>query len=127
MTEVEEMMVKLKTEELALHDDLVGDNAAHARALMDNVCVQCDKKNVVKKSGEAMRLLAAEKNKWKNNAVVEQLKMDVLTVRMKAAEEIGTLTASLEQAKKKVCDLEKERDSAIRELGSLGEGKERAE
>lgn len=52
------------------------------------------------------------------------LKKDVLTVAIKAGEQIGTLTASLEQAEKEPCQL-KRKDVATKELGDQREGWER--
>lgn len=42
VAKVEEMMEKLKVENLSLHGELVAEKRAHARALMDNFCFQRD-------------------------------------------------------------------------------------
>lgn len=74
-----------------------------------------------------MRLLTAEQAKREISAVVEQHKKNVLSATIKAEEQIGTLTASLEQTQKEIGALKKEKDAVIHELGELREGKERAE
>lgn len=47
MMKVEEMMEKLKTKNLSLHDELVAEKTAHAHALMGNVSLQPDMKKAV--------------------------------------------------------------------------------
>lgn len=51
--------------------------------------------------------------------MVEQLKMDVSAVTMKAGEQTGALTASLEQARKTGEVWKRENESVTRELGTL--------
>lgn len=68
---------KPKDGELALHGDLVAERAAHTRALMDNMCLQRDRKKAVEEKKKAVRLLAVEKTKRENSTVIEQLKKDV--------------------------------------------------
>lgn len=107
MMEVEELMEKLKMENLVLHDDLFARKTANACGSMDNVCFQRDMKKVVKEKDEFARLSPAEKAQRENSAVVKQLKKVVLIVLMEAGEQIGTLTASLEKAVKEIFELKK--------------------
>lgn len=51
---------------------LVAEKAAHPRLLLDNVCLQQDAKKVVEVKENNVRLLVADKAKWKNSEVVEQ-------------------------------------------------------
>lgn len=101
---------------MALHGDSVAGRTAHARALIDNVRLQRDKKKVVKEKETFPRLLAAENDKEEGSAVWEQVRKEILTVTMKLSEQIGVLAASLEVAKKVVFELRKNRDAVIREL-----------
>lgn len=76
----------------------------------------------MKEKEEVAWLFAAERAKRKNFAVVEQLTKDVSAVTMKAGEQVGAPTASLEQLVKEFGELMKEREIAIRALGELCEG-----
>lgn len=49
MEKVEVMIGKLRTENLALHVEIVAERAAHARALIDNFRLQRDREKTVKK------------------------------------------------------------------------------
>lgn len=71
MVKIEDMMEKLKTKSLSLHGELVAERTAHACALIDNICLQQDKKKAVEEMEEAARLLPAKRTKQKNSAVVE--------------------------------------------------------
>lgn len=71
--------------------------------------------------------MVADKAEREHSPVVEQLKKDVASVKMKASEQNGTLTASLEQDKKEVVELKKEKDAALQESGDVRYGTEHAE
>lgn len=63
MERLEEMMKKLRTEDLALHSELVVKKTANARVLLENVRLQWDMKKVVTENEETARLLSAERVK----------------------------------------------------------------
>lgn len=84
MAEEEEMVEKLKAENLGFYGELIAKKTAHARALLNNVRLQKEMKKVMKEKKEVARLLTAEKPKRGDSVVVEQLITDVLTVTMKA-------------------------------------------
>lgn len=62
---VEELVEKLKPENWTLHGQLMAEKLAHARALLENVCLQQDMKKVFKGFAETVRLLIAEHAKHK--------------------------------------------------------------
>lgn len=93
LSTVEEMIDKLKTDNVALHGELVSEKAAHARALMDNICSQQEQKRIVEEREVVARRLAEEKSKRDHSEVIEQLKRSVAAVTWKATEEGGALTA----------------------------------
>lgn len=124
ITKAEEMMEKLKTESLSSHDELVSERTAYARAFIKNIRLKRVRKKAVEKKEGVTRLLAAERAKRENSALVEPLKKNVATVTAKASEQVGALVPSLGVAEKKVEVLKKEREGAIRELGELCAGKE---
>lgn len=66
MAKAEEMIVKLKAENLALHGELTAKKAVYARALMDNARLQRDIKKVVKEKEKTERLLTGEQAKREN-------------------------------------------------------------
>lgn len=95
---VEEMIEKLKAENLALYGEPVVEKTARARLLLDSVRLQPSMKKMVKEKKETALLFAVEKAMRENRVVMEQLKKDVLTVALKVRKQIGTLAASLKQA-----------------------------
>lgn len=70
MVKVEEMMEKLKAKSLFLHGELVAKKVAHARALINKICLQRDSKKTVEENEGTARQLAAEITKRENSAVV---------------------------------------------------------
>lgn len=58
-----EMVELLKTEGLALHSEVVTEKTAHARALLDNVCLQRNMEKLIRKEEKIARLLIVEKGK----------------------------------------------------------------
>lgn len=127
LVKVEEMTKKPKLETLALHEELIAARLAQARALLNDVRLQRDMEDVVQKKEKTARLLTVGQPKQEKSTVVEQRKKDVLTVIMKAREQIGTLTASLEQAQKTVDALKKEVFTASQRSAEWREDKERSE
>lgn len=127
MERVEEMIEKLKAENLALPGQLVAKKSAHARALLNNARLPRNMQRVMKEKVEAARLVTLEQGKRENSAVMEQLKKDVMTVTMKAGKQIGALTASLEQVLKKVDVLKMEKATLAQNLDERRECKDRAE
>lgn len=112
----------LKAESLSLHGKQVAERASHLSAETDSIHRQGDKKNAVEEKEDALWLFAVEKTNQKNSAVVKQPEKNVSTVVMKAAEEIGAVTTSLEQDVTNCGEMEKERGGAIRELCKLCKG-----
>lgn len=98
MAKAGEMMEKLSAKNLALHGKFFVEKMASARVLMNDICLQQDRKKKVDEKKGVAWLLAAEKATQENGAAVEQVKKDVLAVLMKAGEQVGALTASLELA-----------------------------
>lgn len=74
MPTVEEMIENVKVERFSLHGELGAEKRTHARALMDNIHLRQNREKAVGEKKEAALLLAAEKGKQKNSAVVEWLK-----------------------------------------------------
>lgn len=95
LVKVEEMMEKLKTENLLSHVGLVGEWAGDDHALVSSFRLQRDWKKAVEEKEEALRLLALEKTRRENIAVIEHFKENVLTATMKAIKEIGGSATSL--------------------------------
>lgn len=119
LVKVKKILEKLQEKNASLYGVLVAKKTAHARASMDNIRLQREKKKAVTVREEAAWLLTEEKSKRENSAVVEQLKNDVSAVTLKAGERIGSLAASLEQAEKGVEKLKKGRETVIRVVGKL--------
>lgn len=107
----------LKTEKLSLHGKLGAERAALARELMHSIRLKRDRKKAVEEKEEAAHLLAAEKTRRENSAVAELLKEDVLTVALKAAEQIGALSVLLGQVVMEIEALKTRREFVIHELG----------
>lgn len=91
---------KLDAENLVLHEELIVEKMHHARALLNSVRLQRDMKRAVKEKDGTVRLLAPGHAMFESSAMEEQLRKGVFTVTIKAGEQIGTLTASLEQVQK---------------------------
>lgn len=107
MAKMEMMMEQHRLENLELHGKVVTHETAHARSLLGTFSLRWDMMMVAKKKAMIVCLLAAEKAKRENSAVVKELRKDVLTATMKAGEQIGAVAASLEQAEKLVGKLKK--------------------
>lgn len=98
---VEEMEEKLKAEPVSFHRHLVAKSATHARALVDTIWLQRDWKKISDEKVGFPWLLAEEKAKQEDAAVIKHFKKDVSSVTLKATEEIDDPTTSLEKAVKK--------------------------
>lgn len=112
---------------MALRRELIAKKMTHVFALLENSRLQRDLKKMGKEKEENAQLWTAEQAKWENRAIAEEVKPDVVTVTMKAGEQIGTLTPSLEQSQKGVDALKKKSDAVTSGLGELREGKETAD
>lgn len=88
-----------------MHAELVSEKAAHARALVDNIRSQLDQKKILEEREEVARRLIEEKSKREHHGVIEELKNSIAAVTMKASEEVGAQTASLEKSTKEVEEL----------------------
>lgn len=113
MKKIGEAMKKLKAENLSLHGELVLENTAYARAWMDIIRHQREKKEAVKVKEGVVRLFVAERAKRKNSSVRKQVKKNVSAVTMKAGEQSGGLAVSLEQTEMEVEGLRIEKEASI--------------
>lgn len=63
MAKAEEMMENLKTGNLSLYGELVTESAAQTLELMENICLQRDRKKTLEEKEAAAWTLAAERAK----------------------------------------------------------------
>lgn len=87
LARIGEMVEKLKTKHFSFHGVIPAERAAHARALVGNIHLYGDRKNFVVRKRHPVWMLAQGKTVCENSVVIEQIKEDVSTVTVKAAEE----------------------------------------
>lgn len=81
--------------------------------------MQRDRKKILEESEEVARRLAEEKFKRDHGEVIEQLKDSIAVVRLKASNDVSSLTALLEVPAKEVEESKREQCDAKEVVGGL--------